>query len=306
MREVPARQVRGYHTSLRWSADGQSVEKHYERNFWFLDRRCRPFEKERRIGLLLRRYPPPVRAARLLGVDRSRRVLRFEAIDGGPFGPKYPLAMAPGDLDLLIGSALAMGTYRPRAFCFATRFDLARRLRRAVSGGLLSGSAASRFAEVAAADPPVLVFGHGDLTARNVLRGDAGERSSSTGNGPAATPGGGIWRSCGTAWWISLAEGRRWKPPYRSATSVGSGAPRCWSGCCTWVWPDWRRVARSGPTTRRCATSWSPGSSTGPDRRWASTGSELVPKRGGHHGDRDPVGRLAGDPYQLVDLLAKT
>lgn len=174
MREVPARQVRGYHTSLRWSADGQSVEKHYERNFWFLDRRCRPFEKERRIGLLLRRYPPPVRAARLLGVDRSRRVLRFEAIDGGPFGPKYPLAMAPGDLDLLIGSALAMGTYRPRA-CFATRFDLARRLRRAVSGGLLSGSAASRFAEVAAADPPVLVFGHGDLTARNVLRGDAGE-----------------------------------------------------------------------------------------------------------------------------------
>lgn len=166
---MKAKQTRGYHTRIIWSADGRSVEKHFDRNWWFLDHRRDWFEKERRVGLLLGRHRPPVPPARLLGVDRSRRVLRFEAINGGPFGPKYPLAFDPGDLQVLIGAALAMGAYRPRA-AFATRFDQARRLRRAVNGGLLSPSAAARFAQQAAEDPAVMVFGHGDLTARNALR----------------------------------------------------------------------------------------------------------------------------------------
>src|SRR5206468_1122733 len=88
----------------------------------------------------------------------------------GPFGPKFPLALPDGDVDALAGVALAMATYQPRPR-FAVRFDLARRIHRAVAAGTLPAGAAARLWDDIAADPPGIIFSHGDITARNVLRG---------------------------------------------------------------------------------------------------------------------------------------
>jgi len=157
-----------------WSPDGRVVEKRYDRlSWWFLDHRHGKFERERRVGMLLLRSPPPVRSARLLGADRRRRSLYFEAVDGEPFGPKFPLELCDADTETLINVALAMASYRPRA-PFAARFDFARRVRRAVRTGVLRAADGRSLLDQAAADPPALVFAHGDITARNVLKTASG------------------------------------------------------------------------------------------------------------------------------------
>ena len=169
--------VRGSGCTIVWSDDGRTVEKRYDRRSWdFYGMRHAPFEVERRVGSLLRRQRPPVAAARLLGTDRRRLTLRFEAVDGEVLGPKFPLDgdLAGPDIADLIGLALALASYRPHAG-FLSRFDLTRRLRRAVGTGDLTPEAAAAFARQAVDDPPVLVFGHGDITARNVMRSVAGE-----------------------------------------------------------------------------------------------------------------------------------
>ena len=57
---------------------------------------------------------------------------------------------------------------------FAKRFDPARRVKRAVDCGAISTDAAGVLLDQFATDPPVFVFGHGDITARNVLRESSG------------------------------------------------------------------------------------------------------------------------------------
>lgn len=164
--------VRSAARTVVWSEDGRTVVKRYDRRSWpFLGVRHAPWEVEWRVGSLLLRQPPPVPFARLVGADRRRLTLHFEAIHGAPLGPKfpYPADLSDGDVADLIGLALAMRRYRPHA-PFAGRFDLARRLRRAVSSGVLSAEAAAAMTQQALDDPPVLVFGHGDITARNVMR----------------------------------------------------------------------------------------------------------------------------------------
>jgi len=155
-----------------WSGDGRTIEKRYDRRSWtFLGVRHDAWDVERRVGKLLRREPPPVPFARLVGADRRRSLLVFEAIEGQPLGPKFPYPddLADGDLADLVGLALAMHRYRPHA-PFTGRFDLARRLRRSVVGGVLPGEVAAAIERRAADDPPVIVFAHGDITARNVMR----------------------------------------------------------------------------------------------------------------------------------------
>ena len=164
--------VRGSGCTIVWSDDGRTVEKRYDRRSWdFYGMRHAPFAKEWRVGSLLRRQPPPVPVARLLAADRRRVVLRFEAIEGTVLGPKFPLAgdLAGDDVADLVGLALAMRRYRPHA-PFLPRFDLGRRVRRAVTAGDLSPVAAAELTRRAIDDPPVIVFGHGDITARNVMR----------------------------------------------------------------------------------------------------------------------------------------
>lgn len=168
------REVPGRGCVVIWSADGSTVEKRFDRrSWWFLDHRHDEFDRERRIGWLLRRQPPPIPTAPLLSVDRRRPLLRFKAIDGEPVGPKFPSELADDDLDGLIRLALRMGTYRPRAR-FLPRFDLARRLQRAVRGEIISPAAAYALGDQAQNDPPTMVFAHGDITARNVLRSTSG------------------------------------------------------------------------------------------------------------------------------------
>lgn len=171
---MTVRSVRGSGCTIVWSPDGQLVEKRYDRMWWwFLDHRHDKFDRERRVGMLLRREPPPVRVARLVRADRRNRTLQFEAVDGSPFGPKFPLELVASELDSLIEVAAAMATYTPRA-SFAARFDLRRRVRRAVQAGDLSADSAALLLVQAANDPPVMVFGHGDITARNVLKSPDG------------------------------------------------------------------------------------------------------------------------------------
>lgn len=168
------RTVSGSGCTVVWSEDGRTVEKRYERLRWvYLGRRHSPFERERRVGHLLRRHPPPVPHARLLAADHRTRTLRYEAIDGEPFGPKFPLTAADGDVAELVALALALRGFRPPA-PFLRRFDLHRRLRTAVTEGCLEATVADAVRRQAADDPPALVVGHGDITARNVLRSASG------------------------------------------------------------------------------------------------------------------------------------
>jgi len=81
--------------------------------------------------------------------------------------------LAGDDLEALVQLALAMSSYKPNAG-FAARFDLNRRVHRAVEEGLLSMPDGSLMLEQAQADRPSIVFGHGDITARNVLRSGSG------------------------------------------------------------------------------------------------------------------------------------
>jgi hypothetical protein len=168
--EAISRTVEGSGCTLTWSADGRVVTKRYHRLRWtFLGPRHSPFERERRVGLLLRRHPPPLRHARLLAADHRTRTLRYEAIAGEPLGLKFPLEAGTGDVAGLVRLALALRTFRPPA-PFLRRFDLARRLDTAVRLGAVRPDVAREVRRQAEDDPPVIVFGHGDVTARNVLR----------------------------------------------------------------------------------------------------------------------------------------
>ena len=173
--EAGARSVEGSGCTVTWSADGRTVDKRYHRLRWtFLGPRHSPFERERRVGLLLRRHPPPVRHARLLAADHRTRTLRYEAIDGDPLGPKFPLDAEAGAVAGLVDLALGLRSFRPPA-PFLRRFDLARRLDTAVRAGAVRPDIAAEVRRQADADPPVIVVGHGDITARNVLRATASD-----------------------------------------------------------------------------------------------------------------------------------
>ncbi len=153
-----------------WSDDGATVEKRYDRMSRNLGgRRHEQWTREWRVGMLLGRQPPPVPHARLLSAAHGRRSLRFEAIDGDPLGPKFPLELRPDDVVDLAALASAVGRYRPQAR-FLRRFDPAGRQRHAVAEGALTSVAASALRRQIDQDPPSIGFGHGDITARNVLR----------------------------------------------------------------------------------------------------------------------------------------
>jgi hypothetical protein len=169
-----ARMVSGTGCTLIWARDGRTVDKRYDaKRSWFLDHMHRGFDRERRANQLLLRHPPPVRFPRLLSVDHRSAVLRFEAVDAEPYGPKYPTDLAAADVDALVDLAFAMRRYRPRG-ARAVRFDPARRLHRAVRDGVLSPTAAAAFGERMRRTPAALRFCHADITARNVLRSAAG------------------------------------------------------------------------------------------------------------------------------------
>lgn len=158
---------------VAWSADGRTVTKTYDE--WstpVLGSTLDSFENEVAANQLLLRNPPPIPTPQLVGVDRSRSTLSFEAVDGEPLGPKFPLALEPADLTAVLDVVRALADYRPDGGELRA-FPLDGRLARHVATGLIDDQAAQRIDSAAMSRP--WQFAHGDVTARNVLRGGTGE-----------------------------------------------------------------------------------------------------------------------------------
>ena len=86
-----------------------------------------------------------------------------------PLGPKYPADLPDATIDAVVELAHRLRGFNPRRRWFR-RFDIERRLRLAHRFGLLSDAQLADLVVVAGRVPRTLRFGHGDLTARNVLQ----------------------------------------------------------------------------------------------------------------------------------------
>jgi thiamine kinase-like enzyme len=95
--------------------------------------------------------------------------LEFDCVDGVPLGPKYPSTLESADVGAMIELTARLRTYNPRRR-WLRRYNAQRRLTSARLAGLLTVREAERLSDVAAAVHQRLRFGHGDVTARNVLR----------------------------------------------------------------------------------------------------------------------------------------
>lgn len=160
--------VRGSGSWVTWSLDRSSVTKRFDahRHYWGGPR----YSYERRVNELLNRQPPPVSYAPLLAAHRRSRSLVFTAVDGDPLGEKFPLELCNEDVDGLARLANTMDRYRPVGARFVRRFDLARRVRRAVAVDALTPAQAEGLLVRCRDDRPEYAFAHGDITARNVVR----------------------------------------------------------------------------------------------------------------------------------------
>ena len=117
---------------------------------------------------LLARTPPPVRTARLLGHDRRRLSLTFEALLGVPLGPKYPEHLGDDGIDAALTLGEELAAFRPRAR-WMRRLHSSRRLDLAHRYGLLTDAELVGLRRIGARAHTRRQFGHGDLTPRNVL-----------------------------------------------------------------------------------------------------------------------------------------
>lgn len=166
---LKVRRLETAYSTLVWSDGGSVVTKSRSSS---PDARRR-FVNELRVNQMLRNRRPPVPTPRLVGHDRHSLSLSFEAIDGEPLGPKYPLHLGVEDIDAVVALGQRLGTYRPRRRWFrwlrsAQRLDQARR------AGLLSDDQTAKLTELANRHHRRLTFAHGDMTARNVMRHDNG------------------------------------------------------------------------------------------------------------------------------------
>jgi hypothetical protein len=154
------------YSTLVWSADGTQLTKSRPPGN---DSRRR-YLNEVRVNHLLNRCRPPVSTPRLLAIDRPARGLTFEALLGEPLGPKYPTDLTAAHIETMIGLAHAMRSYDPPRRRWMRRVHTERRLALATRLGALDPRAAETLITVARRHHRRLRFGHGDLTARNVLR----------------------------------------------------------------------------------------------------------------------------------------
>ena len=159
------RRLETAYSTLRWSDDGLRVTKTRPPGAYPRYR----FENELRVNRLLRSCRPPVCTAGLLAHDVHARSLTFEALHGTPFGPKYPQELTTGAIDEVLAIGGALSAYDPSRR-WLRRFDSVRRIVMARDAGLLTGTDAVALIDVARDRHRKLRFGHGDLTARNVLR----------------------------------------------------------------------------------------------------------------------------------------
>lgn len=128
------------------------------------------FLHELRVNRLLAVEPPPFAFARMLGSDRRRQTMVFEAVPGPAYGPKFPFELADKDVDDLVALASSTSAYRPRQR-WLRPYAYRSLLRRTATTGVLPPAA---LATLLRFDPGPFVFAHGDITPRNVLRGADG------------------------------------------------------------------------------------------------------------------------------------
>jgi Phosphotransferase enzyme family len=164
---------------LTWSADGTTVTKtllpHLVIPHWasLLGTPRRAAVNELRVNRLLDQHRPPVPVPMLLGSSRRGPSMTFEAVDGAPLGPKFPLSLSGPEVDGLVAVALALQGYRPRRKWFR-RLRIERRLRLHHRSGLIGGTDAAALTLLAADTGARWRFAHGDVTARNVIRNSQG------------------------------------------------------------------------------------------------------------------------------------
>ena len=184
----PPRPLRTALSTLTWSQDGLSVTKAFNltatkesfgpRLVILGHHRPRPtvkaqFSYELRVNQLLARHRPGVPTPRLVDHDRRAATLTFEAVAGGPLGPKYPLELSETDLDGLIALAQTTRSYphRPR---WLRRLPIKSRLWQARRASLLSAAEHQALRGRVPDTEITWVFAHGDVTPRNVLTGPDG------------------------------------------------------------------------------------------------------------------------------------
>ena len=164
---------------LTWSADATTVTKTSLRHLviphWasLLGTPRQAALNELRVNRMLNDVRPPVPVPALLRSSRREPSMTFEAVDGVPLGPKFPTSLATEEIDELIALALAMDAYRPRRPWFR-RLRVDRRIRLHRRSGLLSEADAEALGQLANRPGVKWHFAHGDITARNVLRGAGG------------------------------------------------------------------------------------------------------------------------------------
>ena len=154
------------YSTLDWSADGSLITK---TRLPALDARRR-FRNELRVNRLLSVRPPPVATPTLVDFDVQRRSLTFTAAVGEPLGPKYPEKLEAEIIDAVVEMAQRLRAFKVERRWFR-RFDAARRIALARRCWLLTDRQADELLVIASAVHRRPRFGHGDLTARNVLRG---------------------------------------------------------------------------------------------------------------------------------------
>lgn len=160
-----ARTLTTTYTTITWTPDGRSVVKTRDPAH---DARRR-FRYELRISKLLRDEQPPVPTPLLVGHDARRRSLTIEAAAGDPLGPKYPDDLAPDRVDAMIDVADRLHHFEPRRRRWFRRLNSSGRVRQGFEHGLLSADQARRLQYLAQRLHTKYRFGHGDITARNVL-----------------------------------------------------------------------------------------------------------------------------------------
>jgi phosphotransferase family enzyme len=157
------------YSSVEWSADGALVTKTRTPAF---DARRR-FRNELRVNRMLRGNRPPVPTPVLVDHDVQRRRLTFAAVAGEPLGPKYPVELSGACIDGMVDLGRRLRAYNPNRRWLRV-YDSARRITLARRAGLLTDSEADQLLGLARSVHAALRFGHGDLTARNVMAGPDG------------------------------------------------------------------------------------------------------------------------------------
>jgi hypothetical protein len=152
------------YSTLDWSTDGSLITKTRLPAF---DARRR-FRNELRTNRLLNALPPPIQRPVLVASDVQHRRLIFVAVPGQPLGPKYPLTLATEDIDAMIDIARRLRAFNPERRWFR-RLNSVRRLALARRAGLLTDAQTVQLIGIADRVHTRVRFGHGDLTARNVL-----------------------------------------------------------------------------------------------------------------------------------------